>query len=74
MLASSAVPAVLRAAGTALWYSGADRQSQFGSVVGRMWSETMNGVLSFAAGVLLMIFARPLAALLSPKTAVSTDE
>jgi hypothetical protein len=74
MLAASAVPSVLRTAGAALWYSGADRQSQFGAVVGRMWSETVDGALSFVAGVLLVVFARPLAALLSPKAAVPTGE
>jgi VWFA-related protein len=39
-----------------------------------MGAETVRGILSFAAGVVLVVFARPLAAWLSPEAAVRAGE
>ncbi len=73
-IAVSGVPPVAQAVGTALWYSGADRQAQFGNVMSSRWSFALDGALSLVAGVVLVWFARPLTALLSPKAAVPAGE
>ena len=65
-IAVSAVPSLVHAAATALWYAGADRQGQFTSVMRDRWSYTIDGGLSLVCGGLLVWFARPLAAWLSP--------